>query len=237
MNATIASITARGLLGRRRFLALLLMPVALVGLAILADATTVPASHWAPTVMVGLGFGVVVPLVALIIGTGVLGAELDDGTLVHILAKPLPRWKIILTKLVVAVVATIAAVVPAMALAGTLAGGARFGASIAVGSTLAATAYCALFVAMSLLTSRPVLVGLAYVLLGESMLGSVISGTQVLSVGQYGIAVSDALAGNTLLTGRVSVPVSLALADAITVGATQLAIDRLKSYRLAGETG
>ena len=237
MNPTIASITARGLLGRRRFLALLLLPVALVGLTILAAATSVPSSEWAPTVLEGLGFNVVVPLVALIIGTGVLGAELDDGTLAHILAKPVPRSQIIATKLAVAVVATVAAVAPAMFVAGTLAGGARVGVGLAVGSALAATAYSALFVAMSLVTSRPVLVGLAYVLLWEGMLGSVISGTQVLSVGQYGIAVADAVADTGLLTGKVGVPLSLILAAVFTAGGTVLAIDRLKSYRLAGETG
>jgi ABC-2 type transport system permease protein len=237
MNATIASITARGLLGRRRFLALLLLPLALVGLTVLAALAPVPAADWAPTVLVGLGFGVVLPLAALIIGTGVLGAELDDGTLAHILAKPVPRWKIIATKLVVAVAATVAAVVPAMFVAGTLAGGARVGVGLAVGSALAATAYCAFFVALSMVTSRPVLVGLAYVLLWEGMLGSVISGTQVLSVGQYGLAVADAVADTTLLEGQVSVPVSLVLAVAFTVGATFLAIDRLRSFRLAGETG
>jgi ABC-2 type transport system permease protein len=237
MNPTIASITARGLLGRRRFLALLLLPAALVGLAILADATSVPATDWAPTVLEGLGTNVVVPLVALIIGTGVVGAELDDGTLAHILAKPVPRAQIIATKLMVAVAATVTAVVPAMFVAGTLAGGARLGVGLAVGSALASTAYCALFVAMSLLTSRPVLTGLAYVLLWEGMLGSVISGTQVLSVGQYGLAVADAVGDTALLTGKVSVPVSLILAAILTAGATFLAIDRLRSYRLAGETG
>jgi ABC-2 type transport system permease protein len=237
MNPTIASITARGLLGRRRFLALLLLPTALVGLAVLAKVAAVRGEDWASTVLVGLGFGVVLPLAALIIGTGVLGAELDDGTLAHILAKPVPRWKIIATKLVVAVVATVAAVVPAMFLAGTLAGGARVGVGLAVGSALAATAYCAFFVALSMVTSRPVLVGLAYVLLWEGMLGSVISGTQVLSVGQYGLAVADAVADTTLLKGQVSVPVSVVLAVVFTVGATFLAIDRLRSFRLAGETG
>jgi len=237
MNATIASITARGLLGRRRFLALLLLPAALVGLTVLANATSAPAAEWGPTVLEGLGFNVVLPLVALIIGTGVVGAEIDDGTLAHILAKPVPRAQIIATKLVVAVAATVAAVVPAMFVAGTLAGGARVGVGLAVGSALASTAYCAVFVAMSLLTSRPVLVGLAYVLLWEGMLGSVIAGTQVLSVGQYGIAVADAVADTSLLDGKVSVPVSLILALVFTAGATFLAIDRLRSYRLAGETG
>jgi ABC-2 type transport system permease protein len=237
MNTTIASITARGLLGRRRFLALLLLPTALVGLAVLANFAAGRGEDWASTVLVGLGFGVVVPLVALIIGTGVVGAEIDDGTLAHILAKPVPRWQIVATKLVVAVVVTVVAAVPAMFVAGTLAGGTRVGVGLAVGSALAVTAYCALFVAMSLVTSRPVLIGLAYVLLWEGMLGSVISGTQVLSVGQYGIAVADAVADTSMLTGQVSVPVSLILALVFTAGATVLAIDRLKSYTLAGETG
>ena len=45
----------------------------------------------------------VLPVLALIIGTGVLGSEIDDGTLVHILAKPLSRREILLSKLAVAV--------------------------------------------------------------------------------------------------------------------------------------
>ncbi len=51
----------------------------------------------------GLGLAVVLPVIALIVGTGVLGSEIDDGTLAHILAKPLPRREIVISKLVVAV--------------------------------------------------------------------------------------------------------------------------------------
>jgi hypothetical protein len=42
------------------------------------------------------------PLVALVFGTAALGSELDDGTAIHILTKPIPRWTIVLPKLVVA---------------------------------------------------------------------------------------------------------------------------------------
>ena len=42
------------------------------------------------------------PLVALVFGTAALGSELDDGTAVHILTKPIPRWVIIIPKLIVA---------------------------------------------------------------------------------------------------------------------------------------
>src|SRR5206468_6368009 len=97
-----AMITARGLLGRRRLLLLLPLPVLLVGLAALATGFGASPDQWGPAVIAGLGFGVVLPLTALIVGTGVLGAEIDDGTVVHILTKPLPRSEIVLTKLAVA---------------------------------------------------------------------------------------------------------------------------------------
>ena len=45
------------------------------------------------------GLAVVLPVISLIVGTGVLGSEVDDGTIVHILTKPLPRRDIILAKL------------------------------------------------------------------------------------------------------------------------------------------
>ena len=59
-------------------------------------------SDWGEPVIVGLGLGVVLPVIALVVGTGVLGSEIDDGTIAHILAKPLPRSEIVLSKLAVA---------------------------------------------------------------------------------------------------------------------------------------
>jgi ABC-2 type transport system permease protein len=238
VNPTIARITARGLLGRRRFLILLVLPLVLVGMTALVR-TTAPdqASEWGPTVLGGLGFNVVLPLIALIVGTGVLGSEIDDGTLAHILAKPLARREIVLTKLVVAVVTTIAVVVPAMFVAGTIADGVRLGTGLAVGSAVASVAYSAIFVAISLLSTRPVLVGLAYILLWEGTLTGFVSGTAVLSVTQYGVTIADKVAGTALIEGRLNVTVAAILATVAAVGATALAINRLKTYRLAGETG
>ncbi|HET8680350.1 MAG TPA: ABC transporter permease [Micromonosporaceae bacterium] len=237
MNLTIARITARGLFGRRRFLLLLPLPVLLVGLALLADALGAAPSDWGPSVLVGLGFAVVLPVMALIVGTGVLGAEIDDGTVVHILAKPLPRREIILAKLAVAVGVTAATVGTAMFAAGLVAGPVRLAAGVAAGAVLGALAYSALFLALSLVTRRPVLLGLLYVLIWEGLLGNLLSGTRVLSIQQYVVAVADWVAGTDLLTGLVSVPVSLAMSAVFAVGATLLAVDRLRSFSVAGETG
>jgi ABC-2 type transport system permease protein len=235
-NSTIASITLRGLLGRRRFLLLFPLPLMVIGTALLADLGANPRD-WAEPVLIGLGYAVVLPVIALIVGTGVLGSEIDDGTLVHVLAKPLPRREIILTKLVVAVVVTAVTVGIPMFIAGVIADSVRLGIGLVAGTAVGALAYSALFLALSLVTRRPVLLGLLYVLIWEGVLGNVLSGTRLLSIQQYVVAVADRVADTDLLTGTVSVPVSVVMAVLFTVGGTVLAIDRLRSFSVAGETG
>jgi ABC-2 type transport system permease protein len=235
-NPTIARITALGLFGRRRFLLLLPLPVLLVGLAALANGLGAQPADWVGPVLGGLGIAAVLPVIALIVGTGVLGSEVDDGTLVHVLAKPLPRREIILTKLVVAIaVSTVTVCVP-MFIAGWIASSPRFGVGLAVGCAVGVVAYSALFMALSLVTRRPVLIGLIYVLVWEGALGNLLAGTAVLSIQQYVVAVAARLGASDLLTAIVSVPVSVTMAVLVTAGATALAIDRLRSFSVAGET-
>lgn len=236
INTTVLRITLRGLLGRRRFLLLLPLPALVAGLALLADSLGAEPAEWAQPILIGLGVVVVLPLLALIIGASVLGSEIDDGTIVHILAKPLPRREILLSKLVVAVVVTAVAVGAGMALAGLVAGSGRLVLGLLAGTAVGAVAYGAFFLALSLVTRRPVLVGLLYILIWEGLLGNLVSGTRVLSIQQYVISVAEWAAGTTLFSGNLSVPVSLSMAGAVTVAATALAIDRLRSFSVAGET-
>ncbi|MEU8409928.1 ABC transporter permease subunit [Micromonospora sp. NPDC048842] len=234
--STVTWITARGLFGRRRFLLLLPLPLVLLGLAVLCRSLGVDPGQWGPPVLVGLGLAVVLPVVALIIGTGVLGAEIDDGTVVHILTKPLPRWQIVLPKLAVASGVTAVTVAVPLYVAGVLADSVRLGLALAVAAALGALAYSALFLALSLVTRRPVLLGLVYVLIWEGLLGNFVSGTKVLSIQQYVIALADRIAPTGLLETSVSVPVASVMTALVSVGFTVLAIDRLRSFSVAGET-
>ncbi|MEV1288522.1 ABC transporter permease subunit [Micromonospora sp. NPDC049679] len=234
--STISWLTARGLFGRRRFLLLLPLPLLVVGLAVLARWAGVSPTHWGGPVLVGLGLAVVLPVVALIVGTGVLGSEIDDGTIVHILTKPLPRWQIVLPKLAVAIGVTAVTVAIPLYVAGVLAHSVRLGLALAAASAVGAIAYSAFFLALSLVTRRPVLLGLVYVLIWEGLLGNYVSGTKVLSIQQYVVTLADRLAPTSLLNGSVSVPVSIAMTVIIAVGFTVLAIDRLRSFSMAGET-
>jgi ABC-2 type transport system permease protein len=236
MNLTIAQITTRALIGRRRFLLLLPLPLLMVGLAVLARSLGARPEDWSQPVIVGLGLVVVLPVVALVVGTGVLGSEIDDGTLAHVLAKPLSRSQIILSKLVVAFLVTAVTVGVPFFLVGLLAGSVSLGVGLVVGGVLGSLAYCSLFVALSLLTRRPVLVGLVYVLVWEGLLGNFLSGTRVLSIQQYVLEVADRVSGSTLIGGNVSLAVALAMSFVFIAGATLLAIDRLRSFSVVGET-
>ena len=81
----------------------------------------------------------VMPLVALVLGTAALGSEIEDGTAVYLLAKPIPRWRIALAKILVAAGLTAALVVPSVVLTGLLIGR---GSSEAIGVTLAFAVAC-----------------------------------------------------------------------------------------------
>lgn len=234
--STVAYITTRGLFGRRRALLLLPLPVLLVGLALLCRAYDVNPADWGEPVLVGLGLAVVLPVLSLIVGSGVLGSEVDDGTIVHILTKPLPRRDIILAKLGVAVgVTAVTSAVP-LFIAGWLASSTRLGVALAVGAVVGAFAYSAFFLLLSLLTRRPVLLGLVYILVWEGLLGRFVSGTRVLSIEQYVITIADRIAPTDLLTGRVSLPVAVVMSVLFAVVCTVFAVDRLRSFSMAGET-
>jgi ABC-2 type transport system permease protein len=236
MNFTIVSLTARALLGRRRVWLLLPMPALLIGLTLIGRYSSKSVEDWGPTVFGQLGFAVILPLTALIVGSSVLGLEIEDGTITHLLTKPLPRYEIILAKLAVAGTVSAAAVAIPLGIAGAIVGSTGLVVGLVLGAALGALAYTTVFLALSLLTRRPVAVGLVYIILWENLLTRFIDGARILSIREHAAAVAESVAGSGWLPSHLHVAAAVILSAVITVAATVGATARLRSFSLAGET-
>ena len=235
-NATIIGLTVRNGLGARRTVVLVILPVILIGLAITVRALVGVDEDATIGVMVGLGLTVVLPLVALIAGTSVLAAEVDDGSIVYLLAKPISRHTIAVSKYLVAVTATILFTTLPIMLAGAIMTGELRGAiGYAAGALLGAFAYSAIFLLLSAVTRHAVAAGLLYVLIWEGLLGGLLTGVRWLSVGAWSTSLADSIVTDDILTKPVSPAYAIIATVVVTVGAVWLAGDRLRSFRLTGE--
>jgi ABC-2 type transport system permease protein len=98
MNNVLISLTARQLLGRRRTLViglLLALPILIAVIYRFSDeaGSGEATGEFALGLVSVMIFTLLLPLVALVFGTASLGAEIEDGTAVFLLTKPIERWR------------------------------------------------------------------------------------------------------------------------------------------------
>lgn len=201
MIGVIFWLTLGQLLRQRRALLLLLLAAIPVGVTLLYRFTSGDDESELPEFVanamdhfiVSLGL----PLTALIIGTGALGQEIEDGTVLYLLSKPIARRKVIVAKVIAAWLVTAAFV--AISVAGT--GAPLFGNAdhdMLVPAFIAATAvgslaYTALFVSLSIRFGHALVIGLAYVFVWEAGASQFIEGVRFLSLRAYTQGIADAL--------------------------------------------
>jgi ABC-2 type transport system permease protein len=141
---------------------------------------------------------VLLPLSAVVFGTAAFGAEIDDGTIVYLLVKDLPRWQVVLSKYTVAVLATtimmvIAIVLPWLAL-GAPPDAKPVVEAYAAGIALGAALYSAIFVTMGMMSKRALVLGLLYVVVIEISLSPNVQGLKSVSVREFVTTVVGKLA-------------------------------------------
>lgn len=226
----IVGVTLRALLGRRRTLLMLLLvalPVVIGLLARLANRG-LEVDRILDTMMVRT----VLPLVALVLGTAALGSELEDGTAVYLMIKPVPRWRIMGAKMLVAAGLTVVLVLPSTVLAGLLAGGLGSAAvattlGFAVGVSVGGIAYACAFVALSAFTSRALVLGLGYTLIWEGLLAGLLEGTRFLSIRQATLGIARGLPGETVAGAALDLGLSVSIVIVTVVASFVLGSIRL----------
>jgi ABC-2 type transport system permease protein len=231
----IAGITLRATLGRKRALLFGITPLVLVGVTVALKLANPEHANWQAQILGVFGFTVVLPLTALLIGTSVLGAEIDDGSIIHLLATPVPRPVVITAKYAVAALLTmIFAGLPEL-LAGLVAIGPRQALGLFAGVLAGSLMYNAVFLMISVLTTRAVAIGLLYALIWEGLLGNLVPGARLLSVGQYSLGIANSIAHFSGLNAALGMPTAVGMGLAVTAITLVIAARRLASFSIKGE--
>ena len=241
MNATVVQLTARSLLGRRRAYLLLALSLILLLLCALVRGLAGQDNDITVGILGGFALATIVPLLGLIAGTGAIGPEIDDGSIVYLLSKPLSRLSIVLSKVVVAVaVITVFGSVTVL-LAGLVLSGTSDNLAVgyAVGALVAGVGYGTLFLLLAVVTRHAVVIGLLYALIWETLVGNFVPGAQTLSIQQWALAITEKVVGADAeqlgIISAVSLGAAVPLLLVVIVGSTWYAGWRLRSIRLTSD--
>jgi ABC-2 type transport system permease protein len=184
-------------------------------------------------ILPGLGYPLVLPLVAILAASSVLGPEVDDGSIIYLLAKPVSRYGVAISKWVVALAATLTAGALPILVAALITGDSTRAWALFVGAVVAGTTYSALFLAISAVTRHAVIASLMFVLIWESLLGNLFTGVAWLSIGQWGLRVGHELSAQ--LPDPANLTWAILASLVVTAVGVWFAGDRLRSFSLRGE--
>lgn len=228
-------LALRALAGQRRGLLLAGLPLLLVATAVVLRALTGEAVS-ARLLVLELGLALVVPLVALLAANGVLGPEIDDGSVVYLLSTPVSRYAVALSKFVVAAVVSVllgAGGLAATAFAGGLS--TRWLMAAALLGAVGAVLYTALFTAMSAATRHGMIAGLVYVLIVEGLLAAFLVGMRYVSVQSLTQRLVDAGTDVDIPPVDLSTAYALVASVVVLVVGVLLAGWRLQRFQLRGD--
>jgi ABC-2 type transport system permease protein len=89
---------------------------------------------------------------------------------------------------------------------------------------------------ISVLTTRAIAYGLAYVGVWEGLVGNFVSGARLLSVGQYSLGVANGIAHDgTALNASQGLGTSVVMGAIVTVAALVIAVRALSAFSLKGD--
>jgi len=184
-------------------------------------------------------FALVLPLACLVVGDAVLGAEIRSATFSLTWLSPVPFAHIVLARWVAGWLLASAVLVPAHLLAAVVAGLPEGIPPLLLATVAGTAAYIGLFIFIGATVRRAALWSLGIVLLGERLLGAVLTGIAQLSpqwearqvYATLGPGAEDELLRSGIPSGWGAV-VRLAL---LTVATLALATWRLRHLKLTGK--
>jgi ABC-2 type transport system permease protein len=225
---TLQQLTGRWRLGIMTVLAT--MPV-MITVVMLRSANAPSVNAFETGVLSAMLAGSIAPLVVLAIAAPAFANEVEDRTLANLTLAPLPRWQIVVPKLLATI--TIAApFIAASALATSYVaflGDVRAMLAVTVAAVAAVAMYASAFVWLGLVSTQAIGLGLLYIVLWEGFFAGFISGVKLLSIRHHAIALMHGLDPRRFAVydhlGLTAVSATVVL---VVAGLTLLAVRRLR---------
>lgn len=142
-------------------------------------------------VMSSIVFGTLLPIATLILATSAFRDEIDDRTMVYLIVKPVSRFRIVAEKYLAVAESTVLSLWLGVIATWIVISGTSMPDTIdvlvasIVAVLIGVVTYSAVFIAVSLLVPRALIVGILYALIWETLLSRFIPGVWTLSVRHY----------------------------------------------------
>ncbi|HEX2166516.1 MAG TPA: ABC transporter permease subunit [Longimicrobiales bacterium] len=190
-------ITLRQLSGRWRLLimtVLAALPVLIIVL-MLYSSNAPRVAEFEAFVLSTLLAGSIAPLVVLAIASAAFGNEVEDRTLANLTLSPVPRWQIVVPKLLASMTIAAPFILASAFVTSYVAflGDARAVAAVTLGSLAGVALYASVFVWLGLVSTQAIGIGLLYIVLWEGFVAAFVSGVKLLSIRHYSIALMHAM--------------------------------------------
>ena len=226
-------LTLRQLSGRWRIVVMTVLaalPVVIAVLMLMSDSAP-SVREFETVVLSGMLAGSIAPLVVLAIAGAAFANELEDRTLANLTLSPLPRWEIVVPKLLAAItiagpfIAVSALLTSHVAFLGDL----RATIAVTVSALVGVALYASLFVWLGLVTTQAIGIGLLYIVLWEGFFAGFVAGARMLSIRHYAIALMHGLDGRRFAGGsHMSLVLAIVVAVVVFGGFLLLSIRRLR---------
>lgn len=192
-------LTLRQLTGRWRLVIMTLLaslPVLIAALT-LSGSSAPSIQEFESFVFSALLAGSITPLVVLATASAAFANEIEDRTLANLTLSIVPRWQIVLPKLL----ATITIAVPFIAASALVTahvaflGDLRATMAVTLAAIAAVALYSSAFLWLGLVTTQAIGVGLLYIVLWEGFFSGFVSGVRLFSIRHYSIGLMHLLDG------------------------------------------
>jgi len=165
------------------------LPV-LVAVMVVSSSDAPTVQQFENSVLSAMLAGSISPLVVLAIATAAFATEVEDRTLANLTLSPIPRWKIVVPKLLAAICVS----APFMSISALFTGYFAFSGdwvatfSVTVATFVGVALYSSAFVWLGLKTTQAIGYGLLYIVLWEGFFSGYVAGVRLFSIRYYSIA-------------------------------------------------